>query len=155
MDRVRISGFRGVVHFPAAGRENMFIAFIPSSFDDLPWVWLVLFHCGIAYHTYVFMDIKMKQWPRFTARFRYDQIVEGKMLEVLTRCSAWNKRKIKSMGHTCGMIRSSLTYKRSSELVDLNSLNSETKLCFTSSKNFPMVKPFLISILFRWPEPSQ
>jgi len=48
-------------HLPSAGGENMLVALIPTTLNNLAGMGLVLLYPGIMYNTHVIVNIEVKQ----------------------------------------------------------------------------------------------
>ena len=73
--------FGRIKDFPAGGRENVFVPFIPPPFNDFPGVTFILFNSSIdCSNANVVVYVEVKQRPRLSASFGDDQFVKGQIL---------------------------------------------------------------------------
>lgn len=106
--------------------------------------YLILLNPSVVNKSNIFVYVEMEKWSAFSARFGNDQVVKRKMLCSYNRSAHTHVSTIDSL--TCGIIKSSFTYNRFSELTPRSSLNSCASSCFTSSKYFAIVVFFGILI---------
>ncbi len=73
MDRITTIIDWRVVNFPTIRWKDVFVSFKPTAINNFPRVTFIFFNSGIQQpNTQIFMNIKMKQWARFTSCFGFD-----------------------------------------------------------------------------------
>ena len=73
-------------HLPPRCREDVLIALVPTTLDDLAGVRLVLFLGGVGEQPYVVVHVEVEQRARLAAGLVHDEVVECVVLgKVRTR----------------------------------------------------------------------